>query len=356
MGGAQAIQRGRRCLDRACCLPDEEEEERKDTVRPWELPDGKGFKPKCDNDRMLMAVQEQSELDATSFFSCLETDSAKGALSSAARDRNTSSGSSSTPQARMKSKTTLQRIGSAISEAMSTKRRKAALRKPRVVKATRPSTNKNKTPDYVWMKELLTSISDENKAFDAQVGGGALFVIAGGCPNSMCGMQAVMFVQMEDETIDFWWIKPKNKQNRELEVQTLSRNLKGPHANLAKASAKLYSPFAQRFAGKDDGNFSFGVVGGRAYIDDRAVGERLLLYLVWQENWSGMWDSKKFLEGKLCYQKASRDINAQAGGGPFFARQYRVEGDVMKLAPSEEEQDLSALFPQPSFQAMYPMV
>ena len=45
----------------------------------------------------------------------------------------------------------------------------------------------------------------------SQVSGTPLFVVAGACPNSFCGMQAVLYSLMlrtPASEIDFWWIKP----------------------------------------------------------------------------------------------------------------------------------------------------
>merc|ERR1719454_1633023 len=94
------------------------------------------------------------------------------------------------------------------------------------LRAARQSQNANKVSDYVWAEEVLQLIVGGNaRGICTDVAAGAkcspVFIVAGACPNRLCGMQAVLFACMDSGTdwpatsqaprLDFWWIKPLKK-------------------------------------------------------------------------------------------------------------------------------------------------
>ena len=104
--------------------------------------------------------------------------------------------------------------------------------------------NKNRPSHYAWMRGLLMALARGRPppAPDGKSGraGIPLFVVAGACPSSFAGMQAVMYVALNEgeggdgglggstpTTVDFWWIKPKQRQPSSLERHTLQRNASG---------------------------------------------------------------------------------------------------------------------------------
>ena len=116
------------------------------------------------------------------------------------------------------------------------------------------ATNKNLVNAYAWTSELLESIvaNKPPQVTDLATGrtGSPIFAVYGACPNSLCGMQAVMYVKMEGAKgpqMDFWWIKPKPGRRDVLESATLNRNAKGPNKNDPGRSRPLYAGFATLF-------------------------------------------------------------------------------------------------------------
>lgn len=364
------MQRGQKCLDRSCCLIGMKPPEDDDAgFRPWlSAPEGTGHPAQRNQansgqgPEMAPYVTCRSDSDGEVIIAhcsgrSAQVGAAESFVSVPAEDQEPgrvtfSDGAAASSKDglgfKVKPRVTFRRLTQAIGAMISTRTR----RKPYLPRSA--STNSNKTSDFLWLDQLLASIADGSGSLDVRVGARPLFVVAGACPNRFCGTQAMMFCGCGEGSVDFWWVKPNSKDNTTLEPNTLPRTSAGPHTNLPKASAKLYSPFAQRFAGMEDGSFAFGVEKGRAYVEDRKTRERLLLYLIWQESWSGLFSSTKFMEGKICYQKDSMR-EGPSGSCAFFARQYRVEGDEMKIAPAEEEEELAEMMPPPSFQAMYDM-
>ncbi|CAE7779720.1 unnamed protein product [Symbiodinium pilosum] len=228
-----------------------------------------------------------------------------------------------------------------------------------------PARNKNRISHFHWLEEILSMIV-ENKCkgvstcIESRRRGTPLFVVAGVCPNSLCGMQAVMYCKF-DKDLDFWWVKPKAEKPSQLERNTLDLHKEGKYRNASGKSRALYLPLAEKFAGSKEGSFEFGVDElGRAFIDETtATGRcRMLLYLVWQENWSSFFAYNKFIEGKLIYQRGKpwECPESQAKStAPFFARQYRLEGGGLSIAGVETEETVLSLLPPDVCQEMFSM-
>jgi len=227
-----------------------------------------------------------------------------------------------------------------------------------------PARNQNRISHFPWLEDILKVIVDgKNKDVSVIKETGELctplLLVAGACPNSICGMQAVMFTQVKTG-IEFWWTKPQADLPNKLDPNTLNLHKEGPHRNATSKSRALYQPLADKFKGSKEDPFEFGVDdAGRAFIDEKTADgcRRMLLYLVWQENWSSFFAYNKFIEGKLFYQrgqpwdqpvKASHKVNA-----PFFARQYRLEGKGLKIAGIETEETVLSLLPPDVCQEMF---
>jgi len=75
--------------------------------------------------------------------------------------------------------------------------------------------NKNKVHEFGWVAPVLQAIVANSPlpVTDLQTGarGQPLFVVCGGCPNSFCGMQAVLYAHMQtaSPTLDFWCAQPQ---------------------------------------------------------------------------------------------------------------------------------------------------
>mmetsp|Transcript_15744 Transcript_15744/g.42927 ORF Transcript_15744/g.42927 Transcript_15744/m.42927 type:complete len:456 (-) Transcript_15744:321-1688(-) len=217
----------------------------------------------------------------------------------------------------------------------------------------RARTNANRVTQYRWLEPLLESIVDGEKISSSNPT--PLFVVAGSCPNRFSGMQAVLYCQGGSD-IDFWFVKPKRHDGGTIEPETLRRHEKGPHKNTAEKSYKLYAPLAQKFScGETDGDFTFGVDGDHVFIQEasRDASERMRVYLVWQELWSGPLARNPFIEGKLCYVRGDC---GSTDPSQFRSRQYRIQDGRVWIAPSEDEEVEADLFPDDGFQEMYDML
>jgi hypothetical protein len=174
-------------------------------------------------------------------------------------------------------------------------------------------------------------------------------------------MQAVIFSYVNDD-VKFWWIKPTRADRKRLEKETLRLHDKGPFKNTAGRSKPLYAPLAAKFCTAPQAfvppaqeEFTFGVDdSGRAYIDDTSQhGCRMLVYLIWQESWSNVLASSKYVRGKIFYEKG--DVN---GGrvlpeeGMYFARQYEIRDGHWHIAMPDFEERVPSLLPPDSFQEM----
>lgn len=236
----------------------------------------------------------------------------------------------------------------------------------RTLRPKLPPSNANRVSQYRWLSELLESItcgSAGSLSEDLGTGERAtpLFVVAGFCPNAIAGMQAVLFCQFDErKVIDFWWVKPQTGSPNILEQNTLHLHSAGRFKNVPGKSRAVYAPLAEKFSGcTDKGHFYFGVEGGRAFIEKRVdesgeTGRRMLIYFVWQESWSSLFSSKKFVQGKMCYQRCEPGSQPLTGDqARFFARQYRIESGRLEIA--EEEEEVPSMMPPDHFQEMFDM-
>lgn len=220
-------------------------------------------------------------------------------------------------------------------------------------RAKLPVSNSNRVSHYQWLEEILLEIVEgrsQGIAMNAGTNerGSPLFVVAGACPNGMCGMQAVMYCKFGD-AVAFWWIKPQKANPNQLERSTLSLNQNGPFKNTPGKAKAVYAPLGEKFVGVADGDVFFGVDdSGRAFIDELVeCGERMrmLVYFIWQETWSSIMARTKFIEGKFCYQR----------GGKYFSRQYRCQDGQLLIMDARTEEELPSMLPPDSFQEMYKM-
>mmetsp|Transcript_68787 Transcript_68787/g.188780 ORF Transcript_68787/g.188780 Transcript_68787/m.188780 type:complete len:177 (+) Transcript_68787:570-1100(+) len=168
-------------------------------------------------------------------------------------------------------------------------------------------------------------------------------------------MQAVMYAAISASTkpaLDFWWVKPEAANASALESQTLHRHSKGPHKNDPGRSRPLYAQFSSLFENKPVANakLTFGMVavGGctRAYIDMAETGERLWIYLIWQEAWSGLMSRNKYIKGKIVYQK---DPKAE----DYYARPYTYRESSLEIpAAAATEERIIRAFPDDTLKRM----
>merc|ERR1712032_797961 len=143
----------------------------------------------------------------------------------------------------------------------------------------------------------------------------------GSCPNSLCGMQAIMFCSSLSETaasasVDFWWVKPSRASSTEVERETLNRHGQGAHKNDPGRSKQCYQLLANLFEQNTlTGGWRFaieivstklGETAPRAFMlqetAKRAV--RLYVHIIWQEDWTtNPFARTKYIKGKIVYQK-----------------------------------------------------
>jgi len=229
----------------------------------------------------------------------------------------------------------------------------------------RPRQNANLVGQYRWLEPVTRAIlGDGSGLFDViNPACTPLFAVAGTCPSSWppSPMQAVLFVQLSDGGIDFWWVKPESRNASVVERATLSKHASGRFKNVAESSKKVFEPLARKFRGSTDGDCTFGVdCNGRAFITEgpsTGPRRRMLVYFIWLESWGSGDGGRKFLEGKVCYEKVTcqdptADI-ATAQGPQLAARQFRIEGDRITLVPQQDEEALPDVMPGGRFQEMY---
>ena len=243
--------------------------------------------------------------------------------------------------------------------------------------------NRNRPSDYRWLEALLSMIALHTAPtvtdLTTRATGAPLFVMAGACPSVFAGMQAVVFTAMQPGAggapppgapplVDYWWLKPRAGDAAALEDETLNRHGKGAHKNDPGASKKVYGPIASFFlkGSSPDGKLRFGITPGgdggggggggaaagatrpRAYIECADSGARYVLVWVWLEDWSSPVSfGKKFMKGKLVYQKsAAPSADAAAGSGGFFARPFKfVDGLLMVPPGASREEAVAAVVP-----------
>jgi len=207
--------------------------------------------------------------------------------------------------------------------------------------------NANKVSHFAWLAALLQDILQKKGTSNASIFT-PLFVVAGACPNKIAPMQAMLYSATSDGAVEFWWLKPQKANSQQLEENTLKLQNKGPHKNAPQSSKAVYAPLAEQFSTVVAGrNFQFRIESGKAILEeDTAQGKAYMqIYLVWQEEWSGLltW-GKKYMRGKICYKR----------DGKLCARQYRIDGSDLFLAPRDQEEELQTSLPPDSFQALRP--
>lgn len=208
----------------------------------------------------------------------------------------------------------------------------------------RPASRRKASPDdqWHWLEDLIGTITSGDASEMAvdlvkQETGTPLFVMAGSCPNTFAGMQAVLFCKM-GSGVDFWWIKPQVDDVARLEQNTLNHHAHGRYKNVAESSKAAYGPLAEKFStGAKGGGLTYGVTRcGRAYIEEETDGvrNRMFLYLISEEDWSGFFALSVYMRGKIYYQKGDKGAPPAPGSSTqFFARQYQLEDREIKLAP-----------------------
>jgi len=141
--------------------------------------------------------------------------------------------------------------------------------------------------------------------------------------------------------VSFWWIKPLPSDPHTLDPLTLPCNSSGPNKNTPGRSHAVYEPLAALFRDASaSSELRFGLersAGGawRATMrNSEQLGARYLL-LVWQEAWtSNPFALKKFIKGKLLYQKDG--IVDQ-----LYACPYRIDDDAVTVDFAREERSSS---------------
>jgi len=207
--------------------------------------------------------------------------------------------------------------------------------------------NPNKVSHFAWLSPLLQDILQKKGASSSIFT--PLFVVAGACPNKLAPMQAMLYSATSDSAVEFWWVKPQKGNNQKLEENTLKLNDKGPHKNAPASSKAVYAPLAEQFCTVVAGrNFQFRVEGGKAILEETTPSQgctTMQVYLIWQEEWSGLlsW-GKKYMRGKICYKRENK----------LYARQYRIDGSDVVLAPREQEEELQTTLPPDTFQELRP--
>lgn len=234
---------------------------------------------------------------------------------------------------------------------------------PEGMRASKSSGNRNVPSDYEWLQDPLAQLSRGAAAdfvCDDVTTGEAflpLFFVIGACPNSFCGMQAVMFVANAEGRLDFWWVKPSRKSSSssasgltaEIELETLRRHCKGTHKNTPGRSQAFYKPLADLFEqGMTAPGWRFGVEEVLATLDRPKVkraflqrdvdgndssSQKLYVLFFWQEDWtSNFFSRSKFIKGKILYQKHLDEFDPPE----VFARQYEIVDDVIVIEAFEE--------------------
>lgn len=251
-------------------------------------------------------------------------------------------------------------------EAPVVKQQRVALPKKPLSKyrEARPSGNTNLPSSYVWLRDALRNLASNSSPCEAMrrestvtrarsdKSGSAgdeksrsicplLFVI-GGCPNAMCGMQAVMFSVDGHKIVDFWWVKPSKSNPNELEQETLSRHEKGTHKNAPGRSGPFYQPLADLFQqGVRVRDWKFGletisqdedgIEVVRAFIQNEVEKDnRLYILAMWQEDFPlNPFARSKYIKGKLVYQRSFKTEE-------YFSRQYEIIDGVSNIFDIEE--------------------
>lgn len=209
--------------------------------------------------------------------------------------------------------------------------------------------NTNLPSDYRWLEVVLWDLA-KNQASSLtcsdMVSGRQfipLFLVLGACPNTFCGMQAVMYSSSANNNseIDFWWVKPTKSDSSRLEGSTLCKHSKGQHKNDPGRSKSFYKPLADLFQGEGSymngvrfsiGHGTNGLKAPRACIEQVIGGKptKHWLTMVWQEEWtSSPFAFSKYIKGKLVYQ---RDVESME----FYTKAYCIQNGTMTLSETED--------------------
>jgi len=209
--------------------------------------------------------------------------------------------------------------------------------------------NTNLPSDYSWLEVVLWTLGKNQASSltctDMVTGRESipLFFVLGACPNTFCGMQAVMYSSSvsNNNDIDFWWVKPTKADSSRLESSTLCKHVKGQHKNDPGRSKSFYKPLADLFQGEGStmNGVKFGISHGTNGLrDPRACIEQVIggrstkhwLTMIWQEEWtSNPFAFSKYIKGKLVYQK---DVEKME----FFTKAYSIQNGTMTLSEIED--------------------
>jgi len=185
-----------------------------------------------------------------------------------------------------------------------------------------------------------------------------VFLMMGGCPNKMCGMQVRMFVTDDRGHVDFWWVKPQKSNPSNLDEETLKLHGQGRHKNNPGISKPFYQSLADLFKqGSIIGDWRFGldVVGvgsgvstWRAFIEHvtKNPAEKLYVYFLWEEDWtSDPFAPSKYIRGKIVYQK---DLKYPV----FYSRQYEIH-DGKAIISNYEEPSTKSVIPDDDLKGLW---
>eukprot|EP00930_Biecheleria_cincta_P098086 TRINITY_DN89777_c0_g1_i1.p1 TRINITY_DN89777_c0_g1~~TRINITY_DN89777_c0_g1_i1.p1 ORF type:complete len:403 (+),score=69.73 TRINITY_DN89777_c0_g1_i1:51-1259(+) len=209
--------------------------------------------------------------------------------------------------------------------------------------------NANLPSDYSWLEVVLWTLGKNQASslacIDMVTGRESipLFFVLGACPNTFCGMQAVMYSSsaINNTDIDFWWVKPTKGDSTRLESSTLCKHVKGQHKNDPGRSKSFYKPLADLFQG--EGSTMNGVQfsirhGTNGLRDPRACIEQVIggiptrhwLTMIWQEEWtSNPFAFSKYIKGKIVYQKDADVME-------FYTKAYSIQNGTMTLSETED--------------------
>lgn len=218
----------------------------------------------------------------------------------------------------------------------------------RRISQTVTSSNINRPVDYAWLEGTLDKLARNEGASlgckDTSTGKVffPIFVLAGSCPNTWCGMQAVLYCVSSDNDVDFWWVKPEKSgggKSTSIEKNTLSRQAKGPHKNDPGRSKSFLKPLADLFQNgqklADGTRFGIERTGSestgkamRAFIEHQS--EKSHMVLIWQEDWgNNPFTGRSYIKGKMMYQK---DLNPSE----FHSRPYAIVNNDLKVSVHED--------------------
>lgn len=209
--------------------------------------------------------------------------------------------------------------------------------------------NTNLPSDYSWLEVVLWTLGKNQASSltctDMVTGSESipLFFVLGACPNTFCGMQAVMYSSSvsNNKDIDFWWVKPTKADSSRLESSTLCKHVKGQHKNDPGRSKSFYKPLADLFQGEGStmNGLKFGIIHGTNGLrDPRACIEQVIggrstkhwLTMIWQEEWtSNPFAFSKYIKGKLVYQKDCEKMD-------FYTKAYSIQNGTMTLSEIED--------------------